>query len=185
MAINIKLSDVESENPETDPLGRTWWGYRPTLTPEEVFEHNRGMWYLAADRVQHERWLTFSYAGKIIAVAEIEGLETLGWRAPDPRRPKQAITGHALHSGHPVWEHFVGRLIAPARNPVTYIDDPEPRQPAQERSCACGCGTPVAGNKHFAPGHDQRAVRERIARQWGDTLGFIRWYDETYGAPAS
>lgn len=31
------------------------------------------------------------------------------------------------------------------------------------------------------PGHDQRAVHERIARQWGDTLGFIHWFDDTYG----
>lgn len=40
---------------------------------------------------------------------------------------------------------------------------------AQAKSCA------------FLSGHDQRAVRERIARQWGDTVGIIRWCDETYG----
>jgi len=25
-------------------------------------------------------------------------------------------------------------------------------------------------------------VHERIAKQWGDTLGFIGWFDETYSA---
>jgi hypothetical protein len=30
-------------------------------------------------------------------------------------------------------------------------------------------------------GHDQRAIRERINRQWGDALGFVRWVDQQYG----
>jgi hypothetical protein len=39
----------------------------------------------------------------------------------------------------------------------------------------------VSGGRVFLPGHDQRAVHERIARQWGDTLGFITWFDSQYG----
>jgi hypothetical protein len=31
----------------------------------------------------------------------------------------------------------------------------------------------VVGGRLFLPGHDQRAIPERIARRWGDTLGFI------------
>lgn len=185
MAINIKLSDVNSEDPDTDPLRRTEWGYKPTWSPQKVFELNRGMWYLAADRAGDERWLTFSYAGKVVTVCEIDGVETLPWRTADPRRPKQVLTGRALEPGHPIWEHFIDLPIDPARNPVTYIDDPEPRQVDDSHRCACGCGTPIAASKSFAPGHDQRAVRERIARQWGDTLGFIRWFDETYGRTAA
>jgi hypothetical protein len=67
---------------------------------------------------------------------------------------------------------------------VSYIDDPEPRHPAEPGTCACGCGTPVLTGKSSVPGHDQRAVHERIAKakQWGDTLGFIGWFDETYSA---
>jgi translation initiation factor 1 (eIF-1/SUI1) len=45
----------------------------------------------------------------------------------------------------------------------------------------CGCGGRVTGGRVFLPGHDQRAVHERIARQWGDTLGFIAWFDNEYG----
>ena len=126
MAINIKLSDVETEDPDTDPLQRSWWGYRPGLSAAQIFEHNRGMWYLAADRAGSERWLTFSFAGKVVAVAEIDGVETLPWLTDDPRRPKQVISGRALAPGHPVWEHFIDRLVPPARNPITYLDDPEP-----------------------------------------------------------
>ena len=39
----------------------------------------------------------------------------------------------------------------------------------------------MKAGRRFIPGHDQRAVHERIERQWGDTMGFIRWFDETYG----
>lgn len=55
------------------------------------------------------------------------------------------------------------------RNPVTYVADP-----VEQRTCACGCDGPVTGGRVFLPGHDQRAIHERIARQWGDTLGSLR-----------
>ncbi|MEJ5915941.1 hypothetical protein WDV86_16050, partial [Pseudokineococcus sp. 1T1Z-3] len=47
-------------------------------------------------------------------------------------------------------------------------------------TCACGCGGEVAGHRAFLPGHDQRAIHERIARQWGNTLGFVDWFDATF-----
>ena len=184
MAINFKLSDVKPVDREDDPMDREWVGYRPTLTDQQVFEQNRGMWFLAA-RAEDEQYATFSYAGTIVAVAEITGVETLPWENPNGRRHKQAVIGRALGPGHPAYEFFIDRPVAAARNPVSYIDDPQPRPAPEPRSCACGCGTPVEPPKHFAPGHDQRAVRERIAKQWGDTLGFIRWFDETYGRKAA
>jgi hypothetical protein len=30
------------------------------------------------------------------------------------------------------------------------------------------------------PGHDQRAIHDRIARQWGNTLAFVDWFDATF-----
>lgn len=183
MAIKFKLSDVKAIDREDDPMDREWVGYRPPLKGEEVFAQNRGMWFLRPDRVEKERYATFSYKGKIIAVAEITGVETLPWKDPRGRRDKQALTGRALGPGHPAYEYFIDRLVSgTSRNPVSYIDDPEPRPAAEPGSCACGCGTPVLTGKSFVPGHDQRAVHERIAKQWGDTLGFIRWFDETYSA---
>lgn len=63
------------------------------------------------------------------------------------------------------------------RNPVSYIPDDPADEP--ERQSACGCGeATVKPPRAFAAGHDQRAVRERIARQWGSTLAFVRWFDE-------
>jgi hypothetical protein len=166
-------------------MDREWVGYRPTLTGEEVFEQNRGMWYLRPDKVEKERYATFSFRGKIVTVAEIAGVQTLPWQSPRGRRDKQALTGRALAAGHPAYEHFIDRLVSgTSRNPVSYIDDPEPRPAPEPNSCTCGCGTPVPEGKNFVPGHDQRAVHERIARQWGDTLGFVRWFDEAYPVKA-
>lgn len=184
MTINFKLADEKSEDPEDDPMGRTWTGYEPSRSDAEIFAQNRGMWHLAA-HAEDERYATFSHKGKIVVVAEITGVETLPWANPRGRRDKQAVIGGPLEAGHPAYEHFIGRQIAGARNPVSYIEDPEPRAAPDARTCACGCDAPVSGSRHFVPGHDQRAVHERIARQWGDTLGFIRWFDETYPAKAA
>lgn len=183
MAINFKLSDVRAIDRADDPMDREWVGYRPTLNGEEVFAQNRGMWYLCLDKVEEEHYATFSYKGKIVVVAEITDVDTLPWKDPRGRRDKQALTGRALGPGHSAYEYFIARLVSgTSRNPVSYIDDPEPRPAAEPGTCACACGTPVLTGKSFVPGHDQRAVHERIAKQWGDTLGFIRWFDETYPA---
>lgn len=48
-------------------------------------------------------------------------------------------------------------------------------------TCPCGCGQAVRKENRFVPGHDQKAIHERIAQQWGNTVGFIEWFDETYG----
>jgi hypothetical protein len=48
-------------------------------------------------------------------------------------------------------------------------------------TCSCGCGQTVSKADKFVPGHDSKALHRRIAQQWGNTLGFIKWFDETYG----
>lgn len=82
-----------------------------------------------------------------------------------------------LGSGDLAFDALIGQPMPDRhRNPVTYVADP-----VDQRTCACGCGGRVTGGRVFLPGHDQRAVHERIARQWGDTLGFIAWFDNEYG----
>ncbi len=44
------------------------------------------------------------------------------------------------------------------------------------RAPSTGAGH-VVGGRVDLPGHDQRAVHDRITRQWGSTLGFIDWFD--------
>lgn len=180
MAINFKLSNETSNDRDDDPMDRDRVGYKPTLTASEIFSRNRGMWPLNTDRAADEKYATFSYKGNIVAVAEISGIETLPWPNPRGRRDKKAAIGCALEPGHPANEYFIGRVIKGDRNPVSYIDDPEPRPKPEPQYCACGCGTQVTTSKRFVAGHDQKAVHERIARQWDGAVGFIEWFDATY-----
>jgi hypothetical protein len=166
--LHIKLSD---RRPVTwdDPMGRTWVGYDPTVPVEQLFAINRGRWLLGP-RADHETYAAFSHTGDhtIKFVVEIDGF--------DDFENKRAIVGRVLGSDHPVARQWV-HAQAPDhfRNPVTYHPDSD--APA---TCACGCGEPVPAGRLFVPGHDQRAIHERINRQWGGTIGFIRWFDGTY-----
>jgi hypothetical protein len=174
VAINFKLSPVKKVDPAIDDMTRTWVGWSSEHSPQETFTQNRGVWVLGP-RAERERYATFSSEGEIRVVAAIERLETVP--AKNPRlRSKQAVVGRVLDAGDPVHDALIGRPVDEHRNPVTYFDDPM----EGARTCACGCGGPVPGHRVFLPGHDQRAVHDRITRQWGSTLGFIEWFDAEY-----
>lgn len=48
---------------------------------------------------------------------------------------------------------------------------------AKQATCACGCGTKI-NRGVWVPGHDHRAVHERIRRDHGNVATFIGWYDQ-------
>ncbi|MHB1010463.1 MAG: hypothetical protein ACYCTH_03265 [Cellulomonas sp.] len=176
MAINFKLGPVAQADPATDDMGRDWIGWTHLHTAQKTYEQNRGVWVLG-QRAERERLATFSYDGEIKLVVEIEKIETVPAKMSDARS-KSAIVGRVLEPGDPRHDALIGQRVDAHRNPVTYIAEPTAGNPA----CACGCGAPVPAHRSFLPGHDQRAVHERIARQWGSTLGFIDWFDATYPA---
>lgn len=181
MALNFKLGDKRDITPDTDPMHRSWVGYDTHLTDEDLWAANRGMWILGP-RAQRESYVTFSYDGKVVLVAEIDDIETLPWPDPnDPRgRAKQAIIGRVLTSGE-VYEHFIGRQVnAAGRNPVSYQPDPGDATPA----CRCGCGQKPGPGRAFIAGHDQRAAHQRIMERWGSVEKFVDWYDATYAEQA-
>lgn len=75
---------------------------------------------------------------------------------------RRALRGKILRADHPVFDQYVGQeapVMGP-RNPVTYFESPLDGQGC----CACGCGELVPLQRDFLPGHDQRAIHERIAR---------------------
>lgn len=47
-----------------------------------------------------------------------------------------------------------------------------------KQQCACGCGTAITKGA-WVPGHDHRAIHERISRDHGSVAAFIEWYDRT------
>jgi hypothetical protein len=158
--LHIKLHSKRPIDSSTDPMGRAWVGYDAELSDHVLFEQNRGRWVLGK-RADIEQYAIFSYTGDhtVKFVAEIDGYE--------PSGTKRAIVGRVLDAEHPVARRWIG-VAAPDghRNPTTYVDD-------EPRLCACGCGEPTKAGRAFAPGHDQRAIHERITREWGGTLGFI------------
>lgn len=174
MAINFKLVPAFEVDPVEDDMGRRWAGWSNTHSAEANFENNRGLWRLGA-RAERERYATFSLDGRICLVASIDAIETIPAKDPH-RRPKRALIGRVLPAGHPAHEGLIDQVVDSHRNPVSYLDDPT----SSPSICACGCGGPIPGHRIFVPGHDQRAVHDRITRQWGNTLAFITWFDATY-----
>jgi NAD(P)-dependent dehydrogenase (short-subunit alcohol dehydrogenase family) len=56
------------------------------------------------------------------------------------------------------------------------------RSPTSTIALSTGRGRAAAGAaesslapRQFLPGHDERAIHDRISEQWGSTMGFIRW----------
>ncbi|MEV7132134.1 DUF3883 domain-containing protein [Arthrobacter sp. NPDC093128] len=126
MVINIRLSDRQTADSD-DPLGRDWYGYDPDATPDQLWAHNRGDWYLDAQRISSERWAALNYQGRVVLVAELDdpGHELL---AGNTGRPKKALIGRVLAVGHSIHEALIGREVeyAPrSRTAILYGPDPE------------------------------------------------------------
>jgi hypothetical protein len=168
--LHITLGDQKAP-PAHDPMGRSWVGYDKDVTDEELFAINRGTWKLGP-RAARERHVLFSHDGHVKFVAEIHGLE----KATNGR---QIIVGRLLQPDEPLAKRWVDEPSPVAnRNPIAYYQDPD----HGPLTCACGCGAPVSASRAFLPGHDQRAIHSRIVKGWGDTLGFIDWFDANHEA---
>ena len=166
--LHFKLGPVRPANP-ADGMVRATVGYDPTTSVQENFDRNRGVWVLGP-RATRERHALFSSTvdGTVKFVVAVESLE--------PVLHKKAVAGEVLPDAHPLHKLWVGRPAPDSfRNPFTYVVEKD--QPA---SCACSCGRAVTGGRTFLPGHDQRAIHRRIVRQWGNTLGFLDWFDATF-----
>ncbi len=74
---------VVRQPPPGDPmgLGREWVGWTPDQTPQQLYERNRGVWYLSA-RASRERYTAFSstVTGTIVAVVANKGVENVDGR---------------------------------------------------------------------------------------------------------
>lgn len=173
--LQLTIRPIHPRIPEEDDLGRPWGGYSAEKSHDELYRHNRGCWVLGA-RADQEKYALFSSddpSGRIVRFAiAIEDIESVGNR--------RALIGTVLHQGHSVYDKYVDKPspVSKARNPVTYFDAPEDR-----RHCVCGCGTPVARG-YFVPGHDQRAIHDRVARV-GSVVEFLNWFDTHYPEPAT
>jgi hypothetical protein len=167
VALVIRIGPYQ-EWTEPDSLGRTWTGHFPRMTQQEAYQAGRGAWKLGP-RALTERFALIVGGDRVRAVVEIEQFQD----EPDERR---SFTGKVLDDSHPVHKAYYGQPDpsgSMSRNPIAYADLPEERE---FRTCACGCGEQT--QRDFAPGHDQRAIHDRIRGHFGgSTLRFLEWFD--------
>lgn len=150
------------------------------LTEDELYETARSAWVLGAraDRERYAIVCTKDSAGgeyRVVLAIEIDRLELVVERpADDPRDHRRALHGRILKPGHPVYDTYVGREppALPTRNPVKYAPSRFDTTP-----CRCGCGQNAI--RDFLPGHDQRAIRDRVS-QFPSVTAFLDWFDARY-----
>lgn len=127
MVVNIKLAKrFELDQASDTVLRRTWAGWDPDVTDQELWDHNRGR-YRFSDRVDGELWATLSFGGEIRVVAELTDAADL---APRPGKTGDywALVGHVLGPGQPAYDALIG--TAPPRGRVVgYLPDPEALAP--------------------------------------------------------
>jgi hypothetical protein len=114
--LQIKLGDRKHPGPD-DLMGRDWVGYDRTVSVEELFARNRGVWKLGP-RADLETHVVFAYTGdqEIKFVAEICGFERFGDR--------RAIIGRVLDPDDPLSQRWIGSLArGKYQNPVHYVPD--------------------------------------------------------------
>jgi hypothetical protein len=167
--IQITLGKKKSVDPDTDPLQRSQIGWEEGLTDERLFATARGTWVMGT-KADQERYAVISGDGRIRGAIEIDEIEPTN----DGRR---AFIGRLLQPGDPVYDHYIDKPAPNGKqqNPITYFPSS-----LDQRVCACKCGAPLTRGD-FLPGHDQRAIHERIAKV-GTVKDFIAWFDETWPA---
>lgn len=184
--IHITVGAWKKADPE-DGLHRSHVGYREGMSDQEMYVANHGEWAIGTKRQETERFALFSYNGTVIQAIEVHRYErTRKFAREDKRDDKYTMHGTILEDTHPVHRKYVNRQtpkeVTTGRNPVRYFVDSE-YDNSPGKSCRCGCGeTTTAGE--FIPGHDQRAIHERIARI-GTVADFLDWMDVVRPAAAS
>jgi len=134
------------------------------MSEQEVYDAGRGWWKLGS-RAEREKYALLTALGVVRQVIEITGWDQAG-------ADRRAFEGTILGPGHPMYEQYFGQVLeATSRNPIGYLDDDT------ETPCRCGCGE--SAKNLWLPGHDQRAIHDRIRRDFdGDVAAFIDWYDQ-------
>ncbi|MDP9481523.1 MAG: hypothetical protein M3R38_38650 [Actinomycetota bacterium] len=116
--------------------------------------------------------------GIVRSVIEIDGIHE-DEQAPESGRGRY-LTGRVLPEGHPVRDAYWDKpdpSDSRSQNSIAYTPEPLPEEREYLiQPCRCRCGTHV--RNAFAPGHDQRAIHDRINRHFGGSVvEFLDWFD--------
>lgn len=173
MVIRFKLGGYETM--QGDPLGRGYVGYFPRMTEDEAWQAGCGVWKVSKDKISRQRFAIITGEGAVRAVAEITGHTEYH----TDTGTRIALNGALLPAGHPIRDTYLGQpdpVANGSQNPVGYCDLPE-EQPYLTRPCACGCDQ--TSDRDFLPGHDVRAIQQRVRDHFdGSPLKFVQWIDQ-------
>jgi hypothetical protein len=179
MAVRLKLGGYEVV--QDDALSRQYIGYFPRMTEDEAWEAGRGVWKMAFEKASRQRFALIVGEGLVRAVAEITGATVYDTASGQ----RVALDGEVLAEGHPVRDAYLGQpdpVVNGSQNPIGYCELPE-ELPFLHRDCACGCG--ATGARDFQPGHEIRAINDRIRAHFGGSaLKFIEWVDGVMASSA-
>jgi hypothetical protein len=110
-----------AEQATDDPMDRPGAGWKPDMSPEEVWEYNRGYWKLGP-RARRERYATFSASdGRVKCAARITRVVSVGV-VPSKGEVRYALEGEVLKPGDPDYARLMSMVIPWHRN-FRYIDD--------------------------------------------------------------
>ena len=144
---------------------------------DQLYEAARGRWGFA-DKVEKERYALVHSGNVVLAVIEIDG-----WDQDDPEgKGKRRFHGRPVGKDHPVAKRFLDQappIGGKAQIGFAYFHADS--LAGQYTPCACGCGDEA--RKTWLPGHDHKAIHERIRERFdGDVLEFVNWFDRQFPA---
>jgi hypothetical protein len=108
-------------------------------------------------------------------------IEITEW-AHRPAMGRRAFAGRILEPGETTYKEFMLKpdpLQTESRYPAMYFD-----HVLDGRACACGCGE-LATLGRYVQGHDQRALHQRIERDFRTVDAFLDWYDQEQRGPSA
>lgn len=112
----LRLSRREELNPaQAKAQGRTWKGYDPSVSMEDLCEVNSKHWRLGSKASEQDAVL-FVYDGKVVAAMHIKGLK----QGTDGR---SSIIGNVAQPGDSLYERWLGQeppCENKTLNPVSY-----------------------------------------------------------------
>jgi hypothetical protein len=101
-------------------MDRPGGGWHEHMTPQQIWDWNRGYYPFVLARAKRERYATMSVRGnRVVVAARLTDVEPVG---PVRGREMYALVGDVIRPGDPDYDRFMSMAI-PAHRWFMYIND--------------------------------------------------------------